>query len=603
MPAKVRRSDPAASVATTSSVVLRIPGAEVFERDGLCASEEEEQLVQQVIRAVAAHRAAVERLQSLKDQPSHANIRREPGLPWEGSTASAAGQVSLEDSAEPAAASSGSSAISTGADALLVTGEHERIWSEEVASLLKQRRPYQHRQTRWCRTPDDFIAMLLRACVFAARKHRNQRRKDVGRTPYINHALDVAHALWTDGHIRDGRVILAGILCHAVGDASATVHGSMATTSGETTDDLDDNDRDQVGGNNPDSSQTLAESVMEIEKEFGVEVASIVRECWDEKRMLNRFLAEQAMRARLDEHLGHSCTDSAAGSESAATIHAGATEAGTATKTRSLWSRLFAGGYAHGALDSSEPASSHSIASKNHISGMMKGRSRGRSSKLVAPLTRMDRKKIESICSLLKSKEAKMVRMADKLVNLREILVCEQGRPHGWSLQRTEEYFAWADAMQHRIGSACPALAKAIDKVVKTYRAQQSSTKIAARPPMENTVREASKVSKLGNEAALVLETPDARLVLARDISHGTGGDQLDKENWMQLDRKQSSPLADVQGGNQHPLESSIPKNRRPTGSADSANSQADTSSFTVGVLDTPARRGVLLELRSEEPL
>ena len=39
------------------------------------------------------------------------------------------------------------------------------------------------------------ILMILKACEFAAEKHRNQRRKDPARTPYINHPLAVARAL------------------------------------------------------------------------------------------------------------------------------------------------------------------------------------------------------------------------------------------------------------------------------------------------------------------------------------------------------------------------------------------------------------------------
>ena len=33
------------------------------------------------------------------------------------------------------------------------------------------------------------VALVLRAGAFAAHKHRNQRRKDVDASPYINHPL------------------------------------------------------------------------------------------------------------------------------------------------------------------------------------------------------------------------------------------------------------------------------------------------------------------------------------------------------------------------------------------------------------------------------
>jgi guanosine-3',5'-bis(diphosphate) 3'-pyrophosphohydrolase len=38
-------------------------------------------------------------------------------------------------------------------------------------------------------------ALLLRALQFAANKHRDQRRKDAGASPYINHPIAVANVL------------------------------------------------------------------------------------------------------------------------------------------------------------------------------------------------------------------------------------------------------------------------------------------------------------------------------------------------------------------------------------------------------------------------
>ncbi len=603
VPAKVRRSDPAASVATTSSVVLRVSGAEVFEHDGLAASDQEEYLVQQVIRAVAAHRAAVQRLQSMKDQRSEPNLRNGEEKQRKAGATEAPTTGESTDPKNNRGDVNSSLSTSAGSTELLATSEHERVWSDEVAALLGHRRPLQRRQTRWCRTPDDFIAMLLRACVFAARKHRNQRRKDIGRTPYINHALDVAYALWNDGHVRDGRVILAGVLCHAIGDVTTTIPAHGATMSGETPDELDENEREHAVGSNADLSQTLAESMMEIEKEFGVEVASIVRECWDEKRMLNRFLNEQTTKARSDPQANPPNPD---GSEkrlreapppndSAPTLQV--------HKERSLWSRLFAGSHTQGASDSMIASKPYTSPSKKSNAGMMKAMSRGHSANSFAPLTRMDRKKIESACTMLKSKEAKMVRLADKLVNLREILACEQGRPHGWSVQRTEEYFAWADAMRHRIGAACPALAKAMEKVVKMYRIQRNTIKDHGHPAIQNASTDAPKTIKDGSDSTLVVVAPDAQLVLARDLSESSGSSQQDKENRAAMDRLQGSSVPYPLTGKQQLPEPNSLKSWRSAGVACPTTTEADTSSFTLGVLDTPARRGVLLELGSEGAL
>jgi hypothetical protein len=45
---------------------------------------------------------------------------------------------------------------------------------------------------------------LLAALQFAAYKHRNQRRKDVAASPYINHPIEVATILATRGGVTDG---------------------------------------------------------------------------------------------------------------------------------------------------------------------------------------------------------------------------------------------------------------------------------------------------------------------------------------------------------------------------------------------------------------
>lgn len=65
------------------------------------------------------------------------------------------------------------------------------------------------------------VARLLDAAYFAAFKHREQRRKDVDATPYINHPLDVARIL-TEAGVEDVEVLMAGILHDTIEDTNTT---------------------------------------------------------------------------------------------------------------------------------------------------------------------------------------------------------------------------------------------------------------------------------------------------------------------------------------------------------------------------------------------
>ncbi len=44
--------------------------------------------------------------------------------------------------------------------------------------------------------------LLLKAMRFSAGKHRNQRRRDSVKSPYINHPIEVAQLLWEVGRVR-----------------------------------------------------------------------------------------------------------------------------------------------------------------------------------------------------------------------------------------------------------------------------------------------------------------------------------------------------------------------------------------------------------------
>lgn len=86
--------------------------------------------------------------------------------------------------------------------------------------------------------------VLLNAALFAAEKHRHQRRKDAAASPYINHPLAVAHILANEGGIEDPVVLIAALLHDTIEDTATTAE--------------------------------------ELEAEFGPEVAGIVREVSDD---------------------------------------------------------------------------------------------------------------------------------------------------------------------------------------------------------------------------------------------------------------------------------------------------------------------------------
>jgi guanosine-3',5'-bis(diphosphate) 3'-pyrophosphohydrolase len=75
------------------------------------------------------------------------------------------------------------------------------------------------------KTPDPtkhVAAALLTALCFAARKHRNQRRKDSDATPYINHPIAVTDVLVRIGKVTDLATLQAGILHDTIEDTQTT---------------------------------------------------------------------------------------------------------------------------------------------------------------------------------------------------------------------------------------------------------------------------------------------------------------------------------------------------------------------------------------------
>ena len=88
------------------------------------------------------------------------------------------------------------------------------------------------------------IPLLIDALAFAAHKHRDQRRKNVAASPYINHPIALAHVLVSEGGVEDVAVLCAAILHDTVEDTQTSLDeiaqefgAGIATVVGEVTDD------------------------------------------------------------------------------------------------------------------------------------------------------------------------------------------------------------------------------------------------------------------------------------------------------------------------------------------------------------------------------
>lgn len=109
---------------------------------------------------------------------------------------------------------------------------------------------------------DDKLKLLLKALTFAAYKHKDQRRKDVEASPYINHPISLSNILVNEGHITDVEVICGALLHDTVED-----------------------------------TQTTAE---ELEAEFGKTIRDIVMEVTDDKT-----LPKAERKTKQIEHAAH----------------------------------------------------------------------------------------------------------------------------------------------------------------------------------------------------------------------------------------------------------------------------------------------------------
>ena len=110
------------------------------------------------------------------------------------------------------------------------------------------------------RTPS--VGTLVEAVAFAASKHRDQRRKDVAASPYINHPIALANVLANEGGVTNLTALCAAVLHDTVEDTDTT-------------------------------EQELAER-------FGSDIASVVMEVTDDKSL------DKARRKELQiEHAPH----------------------------------------------------------------------------------------------------------------------------------------------------------------------------------------------------------------------------------------------------------------------------------------------------------
>jgi len=93
----------------------------------------------------------------------------------------------------------------------------------------------------------ELISIIVKCTNFAAEKHKNQRRKNSEKIPYINHPIGVAYILTHEAKITDAEVIQAALLHDTVEDTDTTFE--------------------------------------EIEREFGENVRNIVDEVTDDKSL------------------------------------------------------------------------------------------------------------------------------------------------------------------------------------------------------------------------------------------------------------------------------------------------------------------------------
>ncbi|MEO6333915.1 MAG: HD domain-containing protein, partial [Pyrinomonadaceae bacterium] len=66
------------------------------------------------------------------------------------------------------------------------------------------------------------LGTITKAASFAAKKHKDQKRKGSNGEPYINHPLEVANILANIGGVTDGNIITAALLHDTVEDCDVS---------------------------------------------------------------------------------------------------------------------------------------------------------------------------------------------------------------------------------------------------------------------------------------------------------------------------------------------------------------------------------------------
>jgi len=77
-------------------------------------------------------------------------------------------------------------------------------------------------------------------------------------------------------------------------------------------------------------------------------------------------------------------------------------------------------------------------------------------------LAKEERKRLQIVHAPHKSSQAKLVKLADKLYNLRDL---ERATPSGWSGQRKQEYFVWAAKVVRGLRGSCDSIEKMLDQI------------------------------------------------------------------------------------------------------------------------------------------
>ena len=68
----------------------------------------------------------------------------------------------------------------------------------------------------------EMLGKFIKAMAFAAQKHRDQRRKDVCASPYINHPIQLVDVLCNEAAVSDVNVLCAAILHDTIEDTETT---------------------------------------------------------------------------------------------------------------------------------------------------------------------------------------------------------------------------------------------------------------------------------------------------------------------------------------------------------------------------------------------